>query len=96
MPSHSVNLETRASERIRLLTPRYGPPGSRIAGSQYVRWYCVFCGVPMRVSGKSWPPAIRDCERCAGRHGQVAAPASAPRDDVSGYQANAIRAMEGD
>ena len=76
--------------------PQYGPPGSRIPGSRYVRWYCVHCGEPMRVSDNPWPPAVRDCEQCAGRHGQIAVPASAPVDDVSGYQANAIRAMEGD
>jgi hypothetical protein len=91
-----VKITSHAAAQIGQLTPRFGQPGSRIAGSKYVRWYCVFCGEPMRVSGKPWPPAVRDCERCAGRHGQIAVPSSAPLDDVSGYQANAIRAMEGD
>lgn len=88
--------QPHVAKRIKPLTAEFGQPGSPIPGSQYVRWYCESCGEPMRVSGKPWPPAVRDCERCAGRHGQVAAPASGPLDDVSGYQANAIRAMEGD
>jgi len=83
-------------QRVMELVPRYGLPGSRIPGSRYVRWYCVICGEPMRVTGQAWPPLLVDCERCAGRHGQVAVATSAPLDDVSGYQANAIRAMEGD
>jgi len=88
--------KSQVAERIRLLTPRYGPSGGPIPGSRYVRWYCVLCGEPMRVSAKPWPPVIRDCERCAGRHGKIAVPTSTPTDDVTGYQANAIRAMEGD
>ena len=96
MPSQPAKLKLQVAQRIRLLTPRYGPPRSRIPGSRYVRWYCEFCGEPMRVSGRSWPPAVRDCEQCAGRHGQVAVPSSAPTDDIGGYQANAIRALEGD
>lgn len=91
-----AKVKHQVAERIRLQTAKYGPPGSQIPGSRYVRWYCDFCGEPMRVSGKPWPPPVRDCERCAGRHGQVATPTSGPRDDTGGYQANAVRAMEGD
>lgn len=90
-----TKLNPHVAQRIELLKPQFGPARSAIAGSKYVRWYCVMCGEPMRVSPKPWPPPISDCERCAGRHGQIAAPASARADDVSGYQANAIRAMEG-
>jgi hypothetical protein len=91
-----TKVKPHVAQRIRLLTPRYGLARSAIAGSKYVRWYCVMCGEPMRVSAKPWPPPIQDCEQCAGRHAQVAVPSSARTDDVSGYQANAIRAMEGD
>jgi len=91
-----TKVKPHVAQQIRLLTPRYGRAGSAIAGSKYVRWYCVLCGEPMRVANKPWPPVVRDCEQCAGRHAQVAVPSSARTDDVSGYQANAIRAMEGD
>jgi len=92
-----AKVKPHVAERIKLLAPKYGQPGSRISGSRYVRWYCDFCGEPMRVSGKPWPPPVRDCERCAGRHGQIAVGTYRSHvDDSGGSQANAVRAMEGD
>ena len=91
-----TKVKPHIAQRIRLLTPRYGPAGSRIPGSRYVRWYCELCGEPMRVSGRLWPPLIRNCERCDSRHGYVPERKAAPTDDIGGYQANAIRALEGD
>jgi hypothetical protein len=97
MTSSRDNPRSGVAERIKLLTPKYGTSGSQIPGSRYVRWYCDFCGEPMRVSPKPWPTPVRDCERCAGRHGQVAVGTSSSHvDDGGGSQANAIRAMEGD
>jgi len=84
----------RRNERVAEQLPRYGPVGSLIPGSRYVRWYCTSCGDAMRVPAAPWPPAIRDCEVCGGRHGQVAAARSGPLDEVSGYLANAIRTLE--
>lgn len=86
----------RIAKRIETLIPKYGEICSRIPGSIFVRWYCVLCGEPMRVSNDHWPPVHTTCERCAGRHGQVGRGHGGPIDDVTGYQANAIRAMEGD
>lgn len=96
MTSLLDNYRPSIASKVTSLIPRYGEPRSPIAGSQYVRWYCVFCGEPVRVSATPWPPPIRDCERCAGRHGQIAVPASGPRDGCIGYEDDAVRAMEGD
>lgn len=96
MPSFLARLTPELADRIGRLIPRYGQPGSRISGSRYFRWYCVLCGEPMRVTGQSWPPTYDTCEVCGGRHGQIARPASARTEDMSGSQENAIRALEGD
>lgn len=68
----------------------YGPPGSPISGSRFVRGYCPVCGAPVRTSTPRCPLSCFDCDghqRPGGRAG--------PIDDVTGYQANAIRALEG-
>lgn len=96
MPSLPDNLELHVAALIAAFIPRYGEPGSRIPSSYYFRWYCVACGEPMRVTGQNWPPTYQTCEVCGDRHGQIATPAPGPREDASGYQENAIRAMEGD
>lgn len=88
-------VKPHVAARIRTLTPRFGRAGNPIPGSQYVRWYCQSCGEPMRVSGRPWPPTYQTCEVCGDRHGYVPERRPAPADDVSGYQANAIRALEG-
>ena len=95
MTSLLANPKPRVVAKIATLIPRYGEPGSRIPGSQYYRWYCLDCGEPMRVTGQNWPPTYETCEVCAGRHGQVAQPHSGPTDETSGYEHNAIRALEG-
>jgi len=91
-----AKVKPEVAERIRLLTPRFGRPGSPIPGSRYVRWYCQSCGEPMRVTRDPWPPTYLICEVCGDRHGYVPERKAGPIDDVGGYQANAIRAMEGD
>ena len=68
----------------------YGQPGSAIPGSRFVRGYCPICGAPVRTSRPEAPQPCSDCdghERPSGKAG--------PIDDVTGYQANAIRALEG-
>ena len=68
---------------------RYGRPGSAIPGSRFVRGYCPICGAPVRTSTPRSPPPCFDCDghqRPGGYGG--------PADDVSGWQANAIRALE--
>ena len=67
----------------------YGRPGSPIPGSRFVRGYCPVCGAPIRTLYPDAPLPCFDCdghERPAGR--------AAPIDDVTGYQANAVRALE--
>ena len=67
----------------------YGRPGSSIPGSRFVRGYCPICGDPIRTLYPNAPLPCFDCdghERPGGR--------AAPIDDVTGYQANAIRALE--
>lgn len=91
-----AKLSPQVAQRIGLLTSRFGEPGSPIPGSQYVRWYCQSCGEPMRVSREPWPPTYRICEVSRDRHGHVPERRASPIDDVGGYQANAIRALEGD
>ena len=74
----------------------FGEPGSPIKGSAFVRWYCEGCNRPMRVPITPWPPETRICEFCAGAHSQPPGGGAFPIDDITGYQANAIRAMDGD
>jgi len=67
----------------------YGRPGSPIPGSRFVRGYCPACGAPVRTSRPNNPPPCFKCDghrRPAGR--------GAPIDDITGYQANAIRVLE--
>ena len=67
----------------------YGQPGSPISGSRFVRGYCPVCGVPVRTDWPEYPDPCFDCDghvRPVGR--------GAPIDDITGYQANAIRALE--
>lgn len=68
----------------------FGQPGSPIPGSRFLRGYCPVCGAPIRTSYPDTPLPCSDCdghERPAGKN-------SYPTDDVTGYQANAIRALE--
>jgi hypothetical protein len=68
----------------------YGPPGSEIPGSRWLRGYCPICGAPIRTNSPDRPQPCADCdghERAGGNAG--------PIDDVTGYQANAIRVLEG-
>ena len=74
----------------------YGRAGECVDGSCWARWYCLGCGEPMRVS--EYPPTVAHCvcEVCSGHKNRVPGGYWGPIDDVTGYQANAIRAMEGD
>ena len=78
---------------------RYGRRGSRIAGSKLLRAYCRNCGQPMRVlpdpceSSDIHADASDFCSECDGHAKPVGK--SFPTDDVTGYQANAIKDMEG-
>ncbi|MFB3894494.1 MAG: hypothetical protein ACE15C_21035 [Phycisphaerae bacterium] len=68
---------------------KYGKPGTPIPGSRFVRGYCPICGAPVRTSNPKLPLPCFDCdghERPGGSAG--------PIDDVTGYQANAVRALE--
>ena len=67
----------------------YGQPGSPVPGSRFVRGYCPICGAPVRTSQFSPPQACSACDGHELRGGR-----GAPIDDVTGYQANAIRALE--
>lgn len=67
----------------------YGPPGSPIPHSRFVRGYCPVCGAPVRTLHPDVPKACFDCdghERPGGCAG--------PIDDLTGYQANAVRVLE--
>jgi len=67
----------------------FGRPGSPISGSRYLRGYCPVCGAPIRTDYPNAPLPCFDCDghqRPGGRGGHI--------DDVTGYQANAIRALE--
>ena len=72
----------------------YGDYGSRIPGSEFYRAYCFTCGTPMRVTSANRRQIPVFCERCDG-HRPKTPGHSGPIDDVTGYQANAIRDMEG-
>ena len=74
---------------------RHLNPGDRIPGSRYVRAYCTCCGEPIRVTDLTTSP--QSCDQCLGKVSRNRAKArGAPIDDTMGYQANAIKAMDGD
>ena len=66
----------------------HGKPGSAIAGSRFVRGYCPYCGAPTRTLHPENPLPCFKCD------GHVRPGKGFPIDDVTGYQANAIREME--
>ena len=68
----------------------YGKPGSPIPGSRFVRGYCPICGSPIRTTTPDDPQPCFDCDGHEKPIGHAP-----PIDDVTGYQANAIRDMEG-
>jgi len=67
----------------------YGKPGSPIPGSRFVRGYCPACGAPIRTP---YPDAPIKCSACNGH--KPPGGYAGPIDDVTGYQANAIRMLE--
>ena len=74
---------------------KWGARGSLISGSRFVRDYCKSCGQPIRVLKLHQDGA--SCEACSGEKRRLmreSRATAAPLDDVTGYQANAIRAME--
>ena len=43
------------------LVERYGPPGSPIPNSRFVRQYCSVCGDPIRALPDQKPPFACEC-----------------------------------
>ncbi len=102
-PRMSIKLAAARLQMVTESVERYGLPGSEIEGSKQLRWYCTYCGRPMRVpnipndiNGNLECPKPHDCEGCAGSRGTPGSGNSQafPIDDVTGYQANAIRDLE--
>ena len=81
---------------------RYGEPGSRIPGTSLRRAYCYWCGVAIRVPYDATVLSVIacgaiQCESCNGdRKRLMPGGYAGPIDDITGYEANAVRAMEGD
>ncbi len=67
----------------------YGLPGARIPGSRYVRGYCPFCGAPVRTTIPGCPEPCADCDGHPRPGGT-----DPPPDEITGYQANALRCLE--
>lgn len=44
---------------------RFGYPGDPVAGSQFVRAYCVVCGEPIRVTAGA-QCRLCECDDCRG------------------------------
>ena len=78
---------------------RHPDAGTRIPGSVFVRDYCPGCGTAMRVTVERFEKGLHlRCEKCAPHRpkGCVVSRQPGATDDITGYQANAIRNMEGD
>jgi hypothetical protein len=67
----------------------YGRPGTPIPGSRFVRGYCPNCGAPIRTPHPDTPLLCFDCDGHVRPGGYAG-----PIDDVTGYEANAVRALE--
>jgi hypothetical protein len=106
-PRMSLEQATKRLQMVISSVERYGLPGSKIEGSRQVRWYCTYCGRPMRVpsipsdgNNNFECPKPHDCEGCdpytSGSRGtpQQGNSQAIPVDDITGYQANAIRDLE--